>query len=89
MSDSIKKYYELVEEGKITEDGVFKTSGDSNPTVSKKLVIKRINAIKDILLFRGSKSGLSDDDSIFMAIRSINVLINDIKADHPNLRDLK
>ena len=23
MSDSIKKYYELVEEGKITEDGEF------------------------------------------------------------------
>ena len=82
MSDSIKKYYELVEEGKITEDGEFITPGSSNLTVSKSLVIKRINAIKDMLLFRGSKSGLSDDDSVFMAIRSINVLINDIKSDN-------
>lgn len=82
MSDSIKKYYELVEEGKITEDGEFITSRSSNPTVSKSLVIKRINAIKDMLLFRGSKSGLSDNDSVFMAIRSINVLINDIKSDN-------
>ena len=82
MSDSIKKYYELVEEGKITEDGEFITSGSSNPTVSKSLVIKRINAIKDILLFCGNKSGLSNDDASFMAIRSINVLINDIKSDN-------
>jgi len=85
MSDSIKKYYELVEEGKITEDGEFITSGNSNPTVRKSLVIKRINAIKDMLLFRGSKSGLSDDDSVFMAIRSINVLINDIKSDNHSI----
>jgi len=77
MSDSIKKYYELVEEGKINE-----STKPSNPTVSKFLVIKRINAIKDMLLFRGSKSGLSDDDSTFMAIRSINVLIDDIKSDN-------
>jgi len=77
MSDSIKKYYELVEEGKITEH-----SSVANPTVSKSLVIKRINAIKDMLLFRGSKSGLSDNDSAFMAIRSINVLIDDIKSDN-------
>ena len=60
MSDSIKKYYELVEEGKINE-----STKSSNPTVSKFLVIKRINAIKNMLLFRGSKSGLSDDDSTF------------------------
>ena len=85
MSDSIKKYYELVEEGKITEDGEFITPGNSNPTVSKSLVIKRINAIKDMLLFRGNKSGLSDDDSVFMAIRSINVLINDIKSDNHSI----
>ncbi len=77
MSDSIKKYYELVEEGKINE-----STKPSNPTVSKSLVIKRINAIKDMLLFRGSKSGLSDDDSVFMATRSINVLIDDIKSDN-------
>ena len=77
MSDSIKKYYELVEEGKINE-----STKSSNPTVSKFLVIKRINAIKDMLLFRGSKSGLSDNDSAFMAIRSINVLIDDIKSDN-------
>tara|TARA_R110002073_G_C9355939_1_gene571025 strand:+ start:716 stop:967 length:252 start_codon:yes stop_codon:yes gene_type:complete len=77
MSDSIKKYYELVEEGKINE-----STKSSNPTVSKSLVIKRINAIKDMLLFRGSKSGLSDDDSVFMATRSINVLIDDIKSDN-------
>ena len=61
------------------------TSGNSNPTVRKSLVIKRINAIKDMLLFRGSKSGLSDDDSVFMAIRSINVLINDIKSDNHSI----
>lgn len=77
MSDSIKKYYELVEEGKINE-----STKSSNPTVSKFLVIKRINAIKNMLLFRGSKSGLSDDDSVFMATRSINVLIDDIKSDN-------
>jgi len=77
MSDSIKKYYELVEEGKINE-----STKPLNPTVSKSLVIKRINAIKDMLLFRGSKSGLSDDDSVFMATRSINVLIDDIKSDN-------
>jgi len=77
MSDSIKKYYELVEEGKINE-----STKPSNPTVSKSLVIKRINAIKDMLLFQGNKSGLSDDDSVFMATRSINVLIGDIKSDN-------
>jgi len=53
----------------------------NNPVLSKRLVIERVNVIKDMLLFLGSKSGLSDSDSISTAIRSINTLIEDIKAD--------
>jgi|TARA_R110001632_G_scaffold24698_1_gene68572 hypothetical protein len=79
MSDSITKYYELIEEGKITES--TESASISNPTVSKALIIKRINEIKNILLFCGSKSGLSNDDSAFMAVRSINVLIDEINSD--------
>ena len=43
MSDSITKYYELIEEGKITES--TESASISNPTVSKALIIKRINEI--------------------------------------------
>ena len=78
MSDSITKYYELIEEGKITESTESTSISDS--TISKALVIKKINEIKNILLFCGNNSGLSNDDAAFMAIRSINVLINEIKG---------
>lgn len=81
MSDSITKYYELIEEGKITETTESTESTSiSDSTISKALVIKKINEIKNILLFCGNKSGLSNDDAAFMAIRSINVLINEIKG---------
>tara|TARA_Y100000385_G_C12940091_1_gene570661 strand:- start:476 stop:715 length:240 start_codon:yes stop_codon:yes gene_type:complete len=78
MSDSITKYYELIEEGKITE--TTESTSISDSTISKALVIKKINEIKNILLFCGNKSGMSNDDASFMAIRSINVLIDEIKG---------
>lgn len=76
MSDSITRYNELVEEGKINKSTEVK-----NHAISKPLIIKRITDIKNILLFCGSKSGLTNEDSAFMAVRSINTLLDEIKND--------
>jgi|14BtaG_2_1085337.scaffolds.fasta_scaffold00103_7 hypothetical protein len=53
----------------------------NNPLLSKRLVTERVNAIKNMLLFLGSKSGLSDNDSVSSAIKGIDILIGDIEAD--------
>ncbi len=53
----------------------------NNPILSKRLVTERVNTIKDMLLFIGSKSGLPDDDSVSLVIKGIDILIKDIEAD--------
>tara|TARA_R100001198_G_C5060365_1_gene111732 strand:+ start:113 stop:358 length:246 start_codon:yes stop_codon:yes gene_type:complete len=53
----------------------------NNPLLSKRLVTERVNAIKNMLLFLGSKSGLSDNDSVSSVIKGIDILIGDIEAD--------